>query len=148
MASLGKANEQLLRQVGNHRNINNRTREDSHTPLPKTMCPHCKIKVMHAHDNGFWLEKKSTRRPRGRISRLWRWGTSKILDNKVNELSNPPLAALLSSNRYTPPPPPLIWLLTKLKQKQQSEIVDSGASGYFFTRDAPKKNVDPTAPHI
>ena len=23
-----------------------------------------------------------------------------------------------------------------------------GASGYFFTKDAPKKNADPTAPHI
>ena len=28
------------------------------------------------------------------------------------------------------------------------EIVDSGSSGYFFTKDVPKTNLDPTAPHI
>ena len=30
----------------------------------------------------------------------------------------------------------------------KSAIVDSGASSYFFTKNAPKQNVDPIAPRI
>ena len=35
-----------------------------------------------------------------------------------------------------------------MKQKQQSANVDSGASVYFFTKYAPKKNMEPMVPHI
>ena len=51
---------------------------------------------------------------------------------------------MLSINRYSPPP--LIQSITGTKT--HSAIVDSGASGYFFTNDAPKNNVDPTSPLI
>ena len=55
VASFIKANKQLSCWVGNHRNINNRSCKDSPAPHPKTLCPHCNIKVMHAPDNCFEL---------------------------------------------------------------------------------------------
>ena len=102
---------------------------------------------MHAPDSCFDLEKNAARRPRGWKSRFLRQGTSKIVD-KVNELSNFPSSALLSSNRCILSP--LIRSLTGAKQytKTHSEIVDSGAGGYFFIKDAHKNNLYPTAPLI
>ena len=91
--SIIKANEQLSRRVGNCRN--NLTRKDYSAPHPKTLCPHCKIEVMCAPDNCFDLEKRATRRPRVWKICLWWWGKSKIVDNKVNELSCFYLFALL-----------------------------------------------------
>ena len=79
-----KANKKLSRRVGNLRNNNKRTCKDSPATWPKTMCPHWKIKVMHAPNNFYEMEKNATRRPRGWKSRLWLWGTSNIADNKVN----------------------------------------------------------------
>ena len=70
------------------------------------------------------------------------------MGNKFNELSNFPSDAFLSSNKYTCPSPPLIRSLTISKQKQKLAIVELGASGYFLTKDAPKKNMDPTESHI
>ena len=55
VASFIKANKQLSCWVGNHRNINNRSCKDYPAPHPKTLCPHCNIKVMHAPDNCFEL---------------------------------------------------------------------------------------------
>ena len=70
------------------------------------------------------------------------------MGNKFNELSNSPSSALLLSNRYSHLH--LIQSLIRLKKynNKKSAIVGSGAIGYFFTKEAPKKNVDPTAPHI
>ena len=70
------------------------------------------------------------------------------MDNDVNELGNSPLSALLLSNRYTPYPFNTIPYQIKTRQKTQTQIVDLGASAYFFNNDAHKKNVDPTSPHI
>ena len=54
VASLIKSNEQLCRWVGNRQinqnNQNTQTREGP-LPRPKTLCPHCKIAVMHAPDS-------------------------------------------------------------------------------------------------
>ena len=68
--------------------------------------------------------------------------------DKVNELGHPPLSALLPG--YICSPPLLIQSITRAKNytKTQSEIVDSGASGYFFAKNSPKNNVDSTAPLI
>ena len=149
VASLINANEKLSCWVGNrqgNQNQNTWTREDTPS-CPKTIFTHFKTEVMHAHDSCFELNKKSARQLRGWKSRLWRRGASKIVD-KVNELGHSPLSALLPS--YICSPPLLIQSITRAKNytKTQSEIVDSGASGYFFAKNSPKNNVDSTAPLI
>ena len=108
------------------------------------MCPHCKIDVIHAPYLWFDLKKNAAIRPRGWKSQLWQQGTSKIVD-KVNEWSNYPSSALISSNRCSPPPP-LIRSITITNT--HLEILDLGTRGYFFTKDSPKKNVDHPAPLI
>ena len=64
VVGLIKDNKQLSRQVSNWRN-NNHIGNKSPAPCPKTLCCHCKIKVMHAPDNCFELKKNATRFPRG-----------------------------------------------------------------------------------
>ena len=121
VAILVKDDEQLSRCVCNRRN--NRTRKDSPAPCSKTLFPHCKIKVMHAPDNCFKLKKNSTIHPRGWKRCLWRWGSSKIVDNNFNELSNYHLSPFLLSNRYSPPHfDPIPY---QIKTIQQNAVINS-----------------------
>ena len=48
VSSLIKANEKISRQVVNRRTSNTCTRKYSPAPCPKALCPHFKIKAMHA----------------------------------------------------------------------------------------------------
>ena len=98
---------------------------------------------MHPPNLCFELGKYAARHPRGWKSQLWRRGASKIVD-KVNELSNYPSLDFLSSDRCSPPL--LIQYITVTNT--HIAIAYSGASGYLFTKDVPKKNADPTSPHI
>ena len=61
--SLIKSDDKLSCRLGNRRN--NRTRDYSPAPGPKTLCPHCKIEVMYASDNCFSQNKNANRGPRG-----------------------------------------------------------------------------------
>ena len=99
-----KANKQFSCWFFNLRN--NLTWEYSPAPWPKNLCPHCKIEVMHAPHICFEVY-------RGWKSSLCQWGTSKIVDIKVDELSHSPLSAFISSNRYGTTP--LIKSLTRSK---------------------------------
>ena len=145
MASLVKANEKLSHQLGIRRN--NLSCKDSPAPRPKNLFPHCKIEVMNAPNSSFGLNKSVTRCRLVWKGCFWWWGTSKIVDNKVNGLSHSPSSDLILSHRCSTPPFYPIPYHIKI-QKTQSSIVDSGASGYLFTKDVPKKNVDTKAPHI
>ena len=148
VSSLIKADEQLSHQVGNLQiNQNTTLNLEDTPPRPKTLCPQFYNRG-HSYPNSCSdLGVNAARRPRGWRSWFWRQVTYKIV-YKINDLSNSPLSSLLLINRCSPPP--LIQYLSGAKHytKTHSSIVDSGSSGYFFTKDAPKNNVDPTAPLI